>query len=216
LKQHSPAAKTIRLRGPAGAIQAIQEGPSERDPLGIALLCHPHPLHDGTMNNKVVHTLARAFVSLGCVAIRFNFRGVGDSEGSFADGIGEVADTVAVAEWARLQWPDLPFYLGGFSFGAMVAFKASEQLLPDGLVTVAPPVARIDAATSQPGCRWLVVQGDADEIVDADEVIEWLNSLEPGPELKMMGGAEHFFHGRLIELRDNIIEFFRPDFAIEQ
>ena len=70
------------------------------------------------MNNKVVHTLARAFVSLGCVAIRFNFRGVGDSEGSFADGIGEVADTVAVAEWARLQWPNLPFYLGGFSFGA--------------------------------------------------------------------------------------------------
>jgi len=179
------------------------------------MLCHPHPLYGGTMNNKVVHTLARSFLRLGCVAIRFNFRGVGDSEGSYGEGSGEIEDALTVAGWARLQWPELRLYLGGFSFGSMVALRAASQLLPDGLVTVAPPVRKSAGRIDQPECRWLVVQGDEDELVDAEEVAEWLKSLAPGPELRMINGAEHFFHGRLNELRDSVVEFFQPEFSSE-
>ena len=167
------------------------------------------------MDNKVVHTLARSFRDLGCVAIRFNFRGVGDSEGSYGDGIGETEDALAVAAWARLQWPELRLYLGGFSFGAVVALKVTPRLLANGLVTVAPPVATIAGGIDQPRCPWLVVQGDKDDVVDAEEVVEWLNSLEPGPDLRIMSGAEHYFHGRLTELRNNVVEFFRPEISSE-
>ncbi len=165
------------------------------------------------MDNKVVHTLARSFLSLECVAVRFNFRGVGDSVGSYGDGVGETEDAVAVAAWARLQWPELRLYLGGFSFGALVALRATPQLSADGLVTVALPVAKIAGRIDQPRCPWLVVQGDADDVVDADEVVEWLNTLEPGPELRIMSDAEHFFHGRLNALRHNVVEFCRPEIS---
>ncbi len=181
-----------------------------RNSAGVALLCHPHPLHGGTMDNKVVRTLARSFLSLRCVAVRFNFRGVGESAGSYGDGVGETEDALAVAAWARLQWPELRLYLGGFSFGALVALKVAPQLVTAGLVTVAPPVASIAGRIDQPRCPWLIVQGDTDDVVDADAVVEWLNSLEPGPNLRIMSGAEHFFHGRLIELRNMVIEFFQP------
>ncbi len=167
------------------------------------------------MDNKVVYTLARSFLNLGCVAIRFNFRGVGDSEGSYAEGVGETEDALAVAAWARRQWPELRLYLGGFSFGALVALRVTPQLPADGLVTVAPPVAGIAGGIDQPRCPWLVVQGDKDEVVDADEVVAWLNSLEPGPDLRIMSGAEHFFHGRLSELRNHVVEFFQPEISSE-
>jgi alpha/beta superfamily hydrolase len=168
------------------------------------------------MENKVVHTLARSFLNLGCVSIRFNFRGVGDSAGSYGEGIGEIADAIAVGEWMRSEWPDKPFFLGGFSFGAAVALGASGALDPDGLVTVAPPTSRLPLDYERPDCPWLVVQGDADDVVATDDVIEWLNALEPGPELKILEGAGHFFHGRLIELRDSVVEFFQPAFAAVQ
>ena len=159
------------------------------------------------MDNKVVHTLARGFLAAGVIAVRFNFRGVGDSEGTYGDGEGEQGDALAVAAWMRDRWPELPLYLGGFSFGAMVALTAAARLAPDVLVTVAPPVHRIDALAEQPSCPWLVIQGDEDEIVDVEDVIAWLNALEPGPELRLMSGVNHFFHGRLTELRDNVTEF---------
>ncbi len=207
--------ETLLLRGPAGAVEGLQESPADREPRGVAVLCHPHPLHGGTLDNKVIYTLARSFLQLGCVAVRFNFRGVGGSEGSFSDGIGEAEDTEVVAEWARLQWPDLNIYLGGFSFGAMVAVTVTAKIDPDGLVTVAPPVERLSSGISQPQCPWLVLQGDEDEVVDADAVVNWLNELEPGPELRVMRGAEHFFHGRLMELRENVIEFFQPQISVD-
>ena len=167
------------------------------------------------MDNKVVYTLARSFLTLGCAVIRFNYRGVGASEGSYGDGIGEAEDADAVATWIQQQWPDIPLFLGGFSFGAMVVLTANQDLSPDGLVTVAPPVAHLPADISQPGCPWLVMQGNEDEIVDADAVIDWLNSMEPGPELRVMSGADHFLHGGLIELGDNVIEFFKPQLSVE-
>jgi len=183
MTSRAPAENRLSLRGPVGNIQGIEESPAGRDPAAIALLCHPHPLHGGTMDNKVVHSLARSFLHLGCAAVRFNYRGVGESEGSYADGAGETDDAIAVAEWMRAKWPDHRFYLGGFSFGAMVSLLASGSLFPDGLVTVALPTARVPNDQSQPACPWLMLQGDNDDVVDADEVVAWLNGLAPGPEL---------------------------------
>ncbi len=204
------------VRGLAGDIQAIGEFPADTEPTAIALLCHSHPLHGGTMENKVVHTLARSFLCLGCAAVRFNFRGVGDSEGSYGDGLGETEDSIAIAKWMRNKWPGSRVFLGGFSFSAAVALLASRTLQSEDLVTVAPLPARVPPVFTQPSCPWLVVQGNEDEVADPDEIVEWLNSLEPGPKLRIFDGAEHFFHGKLIKLRDSVIEFFQPEFAVEQ
>lgn len=171
------------------------------------MVLHPHPLHRGTMDNKVVHALARGFLAVGAVAVRFNFRGVGRSEGARGAGKGEQDDAVAVATWVRERWPDQPLGLAGFSFGAMVALQAFGRIAPDVLVTVAPPVQRLGAFSEQPDSPWLVIQGDEDEVVSAESVIAWLNGLAPGPELTLMSGVDHFFHGRLTEVRDLVAAF---------
>lgn len=200
---------TIEVPGPVGVLEGIVETPAVQSPVGMALFCHPHPLYHGTMHNKVVHTLARSILELGGIAVRFNFRGVGESAGSFDAGEGEQDDAVSVAEWMRERWPGLPLYLGGFSFGAMVSLRAVSRILPAGLITVALPVERTTSTIEQPRCLWLIVQGGSDEIVDTDAVIEWLNMLDPGPEIRVMEGADHFFHGRLVELRRSVVEFLR-------
>ena len=197
----------IEVAGPAGRLEGLVEVPETVTTSGVGLLLHPHPLHQGTMDNKVVHALARGFLAAGLVAVRFNFRGVGDSQGSHGQGEGEQEDAVAVANWARERWPGQPVCLGGFSFGAMVAVNAFTRIAPELLVTVALPVKKIGALTQQPCVPWLVIQGDEDEIVDAEEVIAWLNGMDPGPELTLMNGVDHFFHGRLTELRDRVAEF---------
>ena len=197
----------IDVAGPAGRLEGLVEVPENVTTSGVGLLLHPHPLHQGTMDNKVVHALARGFLAAGLVAVRFNFRGVGDSQGSHGHGEGEHEDAVAVANWARERWPGQPVCLGGFSFGAMVAVNAFTRIAPELLVTVALPVKKIGTLTQQPRVPWLVIQGDEDEIVDAEEVIAWLNGMDPGPELTLMNGVDHFFHGRLTELRDRVAEF---------
>ncbi len=187
------------IEGPAGRIEALVSEPESAP--AVAVLCHPHPQHGGTMNNKVVHTLARTLAGTGFATIRFNFRGVGESEGSYADGRGEVDDARAIIDHARQHWPGLPVWLGGFSFGAMVAIVAAAQQDIAGLVSVAPPVDRMDIAEIvQPRCRWLILIGDEDELVDVDTVVEWVNRLDPGPQLRVLEGVDHFFHGRLIQL----------------
>jgi alpha/beta superfamily hydrolase len=191
-------------------LEALLERPASRESNAMALLCHPHPLHHGTMQNKIVHALARAFLALRMIAVRFNFRGVGDSEGSYGAGEGEREDAVAMGQWMRQRWPELTLYLGGFSFGAAVAAGAALRLAPAGLVTVALPVERLSGNVGQPRCPWLIIQGDQDEVVTVDTVITWLNSAQPGPELRMLVGADHFFHGRLAELRESVVEFFGP------
>ncbi len=202
-----PASEALEVPGPAGRLEALLEAPAIETPSGLGLLLHPHPLHQGTMGNKVVHTLARSFLATGNIAVRFNFRGVGRSEGSHGGGEGEQDDAVAMVAWMRREWPGLPLYLGGFSFGAMVALAAVDRIAPAALVTVAPPVQRMADLAVRPACPWLVVQGDEDKIVDANEVIDWLNTLDPGAEFKVMTGVDHFFHGRLNELRDTVVEF---------
>lgn len=205
-----PRRENLLIAGPAGALEAILETPTVATPTpaAVALICHPHPLHGGTMDNKVVTTLARSFLAHGALALRFNFRGVGASAGVFDNGIGELDDAAAAAAHLRDRWPDAPFFLGGFSFGAAVAAQAAETLEPAALVTVALPIERLGAPSFiQPAAPWLLVHGSGDALIDVDALIDWLNELAPGPELDVVDGADHFFHGKLVELRSCVDAF---------
>lgn len=205
--------KKASIDGPAGRIEALVSEPESAP--AVAVLCHPHPQHGGTMNNKVVHTLARTLAGRGFATIRFNFRGVGESEGSYADGRGEMEDARAIIDHARQHWPGLPVWLGGFSFGAMVAIVAAADQDIAGLVSVAPPVDRLDIAEiAQPRCRWLILIGDEDELVDVDTVVEWVNQLDPGPQLRVLEGVDHFFHGRLTQLGECVLAWMDEEAAI--
>ena len=198
----------LSLPGPVGQLEAILELPADGEVRALAVVCHPHPQHGGTMHNKVAHTLARSFLRLGFAALRFNFRGTEGSQGQYDDGVGELDDAVAAINWMRQRYPDRPVWLGGFSFGAAIAIRAATIVEVDGLVSVAPAVYRFAGnLDKQPDCPWLVIQGDMDELVAVDETIEWVNGLEPGPDLLVMAGAEHFFHGRLNDLRSAVTDF---------
>jgi alpha/beta superfamily hydrolase len=181
--------------------------------VATAVICHPHPLQSGTMTNKVVTTLSRAFTRLGADAVRFNFRGVGASEGSYADGDGERDDALAVVAWCRARWPDRRLYLGGFSFGGAVAAAIAARAAPAGLVTVAPAVDRLRSGFVAPSCPWLLVHGDADDVVPPKPVLEWAQTLATPPRLVVLPGVGHFFHGRLPDLIAAVTEFFAADFA---
>lgn len=200
------------LPGPAGEIEAAVDSASPA-PVAIAVLCHPHPLQQGTMQNKVVTTLARAFVRLGATAVRFNFRGVGGSAGVHANGVGERDDALAAVRWARERWPGLPLYLGGFSFGAAVALGVTATVEPRGLVTVAPPIDRLPSSFAAPLCPWLLVHGAADDVVPAAPVVAWAKALPAPPELVVLDGVGHFFHGQLRALEDAVTRFFAADFG---
>ena len=204
----APKTESLFIDGPVGRLEAIFEWPAEGDITGTVVVCHPHPQHGGTMHNKVAHTLARSFVGLDFAALRFNFRGTESSAGSYDEGQGELDDALAALEWMRQQYPGLPLWLAGFSFGAAIAVRAAVAVSVDGLISVAPAVYRFAAGLEgQPQCPWLVVQGDADELVAVDETIEWVNGLEPGPELLVLPDVEHFFHGNLVVLREAVAEF---------
>lgn len=203
-----PTRENLFIEGPVGRLEAIVETPAGDSLAGAAVVCHPHPQHGGTMHNKVAHTLARAFNDCGLAAVRFNYRGTEASDGEYDDGIGEVADALAVVEWTRSRFDVPTLWLGGFSFGAAMAIRGSFDAQPDGLVSIAPAVARFaNELPSQPACPWLIVHGDRDELVPVDETVDWVDSLAPGPELLVMADADHFFHGRLVELREHIVEF---------
>ena len=129
------------IEGPAGALEIAQNIP-EHAPRGIALVAHPHPLQGGTLDNKVAQTLAKTFFALGYAAIRFNFRGVGQSQGTFDDGVGETADAIAALEHARAKFGDVPIVLAGFSFGTYVQTKVAQSVAAERLVLVGPAVGR--------------------------------------------------------------------------
>ncbi|MBU3673039.1 MAG: alpha/beta hydrolase [Sinobacteraceae bacterium] len=200
------------IAGPAGQLELLVDPPREAGaPRALAVCCHPHPLFGGSLTNKVVHTLARACCAAGAVAVRFNFRGVGASEGAHDEGRGELDDLRRVLQWARTEWPELPLWLGGFSFGAWIALQAHAQLSPDRLITIAPPVGRWDfSAVRSPACPWLCIQGDRDELVDAVAVATWVKALNPSVQLVRLAEADHFFHARLHELSDVLAEFLAP------
>jgi uncharacterized protein len=209
MTSRSAALEQLSIAGPAGSLQAIAEDPLVPAP-NYAVLCHPHPLFGGTMENKVVTTLARALHATGTPTLRFNFRGVGASEGAFDGGMGETDDAAAVASYGAMRWPGRQLVLAGFSFGAFVALRLAQQRELARLITVAPPVERFDfSSLAAPACPWLVVQGDADDVVDPHRVLAWAQALEPAPRLLVMPGVGHFFHGHLSVLRDAVVDAIR-------
>ena len=210
MESNRPAASVLRasLVGPAGGIEALIETPGAASPKAFGVICHPHSLFGGTLQNKVVHTLARSFQELGAPTIRFNFRGVGGSSGSFADGIGETEDALAVVAEGKRRWPGAHVWLAGFSFGGAVAVRAAARASARLLVTVAPAVRLIDVSDSKvPDCPWLIVQGDVDELVEPAAVLQWAAELAPAPTVKVLPGVGHFFHGKLTELTSLVVDF---------
>jgi alpha/beta superfamily hydrolase len=203
-----PKSESFFIDGPAGALEALLESPEEGEPAGAAVICHPHPEHGGTMQNKVAHTLARAFVAKGFSALRFNFRGVSQSAGSFDEGEGEFQDALSAVQAIRERMGDSNLWLAGFSFGAAIAVRAAAESGADGLVSIAPAISRVSTLpTRQPECPWLIIQGDQDDLVALSETMAWVNSLEPGPELEVFPGTDHFFHGKLVDLRKAVEAF---------
>jgi alpha/beta superfamily hydrolase len=209
-----PVAESVTLAGAAGTLEAVLETPAGvTAPAACMVICHPHPLHGGTMHNKVVTTLARTAHELGVPTLRFNFRGVGASEGAFDDARGEVDDALAAVAWARQRWPGAALWLGGFSFGGVVALRASTTRgvgKLDALVTVAPALGRYYGAAREiatPTCPWLIVQGDADDVVDPAIISGWVPELAPPPQLAVLPGVGHFFHGQLPALQQQVASF---------
>ncbi len=198
--------------GPAGKLEIVVAMPNNGIALqAIAIVCHPHPLHAGTMDNKVVCYMARTLNSLGIGTVRFNFRGVGQSTGDYDEGHGETQDTLAVAAWIKRHYPESPLWLTGFSFGAYIALRTASLTNPAQLITVAPPVNFFDFnAIATPTCPWLLVQGTHDEIVPHDEVFAWAKTLSPRPGFVSMPNVDHFFHGRLNNLHNVLLTALAP------
>lgn len=214
----------IRLQGAAGGIAALRDaaaaGAARR---GVAVIAHPHPLFGGTMDNKVVTTLAKAFADAGIAAFRFNFRGIGATAGVHDEGRGEADDMVRVIEHARGELPGLPLYLAGFSFGGAVTVRASERVEFALAILVAPGFRRIhahgmgeapdpaDAALGSPGrhttTNTLVIHGDLDETVPLADSLAWAAVREV--PVAVVPGGEHFFHRKLHVLREIAGRFAR-------
>lgn len=184
--------------GPAGHLECLVDEPTT--PVrGVAVLCHPHPVHGGTMQNKVIQTLARAFVQLGYRAVRFNFRGVGDSQGHWDHGAGEVDDAMAVV--GAFRDPALPLALGGFSFGGYVASQVCARLSTSApierLVLVGPATSTFEVAKVPEDT--LVVHGEADDVVPLAATLDW--ARPQSLPVVVLPGVGHFFHGQLTRLR---------------
>ncbi|MBX3645452.1 MAG: alpha/beta hydrolase [Rubrivivax sp.] len=191
------------VAGPAGALECAVDAPGGAS-RGVAVVCHPHPQHGGTMDNKVVQTLARAYTQLGCTAVRFNFRGVGASQGSWAGGPGEIEDALAVV--AALRAPGQPLWLAGFSFGAYVVSHVATQLAAaaagaERLVLVGPAASRFDMPPVP--ADTLVLHGEADDVVPLAAVFDW--ARPQSLPVTVIPGAGHFFHGQLPLLKSLVV-----------
>jgi alpha/beta superfamily hydrolase len=205
-----PSSEPATIPGPAGTLEAIVDTPPGTDGTRAAVICHPHPMYGGTLTNKVVHMLARSCNELGVPSVRFNFRGVGASTGRFDEGEGETEDALAALDWVATRWPGASLWLGGFSFGGAIAIRAAAARDVRRLVTVAPAIQRVPIGSSAlPRCPWLIVQGDNDELVDAGEIERWAGALAVRPQLALLRGVDHFFHGRLNELRSVVLDWLR-------
>ena len=197
-----PVLKSI-IAGNAGAIEAASQSPDD-SPRAVAVVAHPHPLFGGSMDNKVVTSLARAFVECRAATWRFNFRGVGGSEGGHDEGRGETDDMLKVIEHARAQFPHLPLWLAGFSFGGAVTLAASITAAPEELILVAPSFKRLaiwsgTSALSRVPESTLIIHGESDDTVPLADSLEWARPREV--PVIVVPGADHFFHQRLHMIR---------------
>ena len=195
--------QSFSTTGTAGHLEGVAHVPAGVAQ-AIAVVCHPLPTMGGTMDNKVAVTLAKTFAELGCVALRFNFRGVGASEGEFTGGDGEAEDVLAVTEFAQEQFGELPLILSGFSFGGYVAARAAQKLRPRHLILAAPAVGRF--AMPPVAQDTLVIHGEHDDVVPLADALEWARPQHL--PIVVLPEAEHYFHGRLTQLRDIIKQHF--------
>ena len=195
----------LRIKGPAGAIETVIEEPAG-EPRGLALVAHPHPLRGGSLDNKVAWTLARAAMSCGLVAIRPNFRGVGDSEGEFDHGVGETEDLLAVARAVEAHYGSLPWTLLGFSFGAYVQQRVAKRLHAQRLIMVGPAVSMYEFEPTQIPAT--IIHGDQDEVIPFAAARDYAQAH--AIPLIVVEGCGHFFHGRLRELQDHVERLCHP------
>ncbi|GGI89006.1 alpha/beta hydrolase [Legionella impletisoli] len=194
--------------GTAGEIEGILSVPNDVRFDFVAILGHPHSLQGGSMNNKVVTTMSRAFKELCIPSIRFNFRGVGQTDGEYDAGIGESEDMLAITDYWQKAMPEAKFIFAGFSFGSYVVYRVAAQHEHELLITVAPPVHHYDYEAFQHSpSPWIILQGDEDEVVPKDFVLKFAEELSlPVLEFPKTG---HFFHGRLVELKARLIDEIR-------
>ncbi len=188
--------KRTTIPGPAGALEIALNIP-EASPRGIALVAHPHPQQGGTLDNKVVQTLAKTFVALGYAAVRFNFRGAGASEGEFDHGAGETDDALAALAFAKREFGELPVVLAGFSFGSFVQTRVAKTLTPERMVLVGPAVGRFAVDTVRDDT--IVIHGEQDDVVALADVLAWARPQQL--PIIVFPGCGHFFHGRLPQLQ---------------
>jgi alpha/beta superfamily hydrolase len=206
----NPMTRTLSLQGQAGHIEALLDEPAEGPVQGTAVIAHPHPLFGGTMQNKVVQTLSRAFVQSGWRAVRFNFRGVGASEGTYNEGLGEAADMCRVIAQVA---PEGPLALAGFSFGAFVTSHVvqalGDQRPPQRLVLVGTAASRFEVAPVAPDLheRCLVLHGEQDDTVPLVSVMDW--ARPQSLPITVIPGCEHFFHGQLPLLKSLVVRHLR-------
>lgn len=214
----SPIEQKTSIPGPVGALEmrisSIANPVGAEHVLDVGIVCHPHPQYQGTMDNKVVTTITRAWQGLGFATVRFNFRGVGASEGHYGNGVGEIEDCLAVFAWVRKVYPEARIWLAGFSFGAMVSTKVASLQPTHALISIAPAVQHFDFLEFRmPGCPWLIVQGEQDEVVPYEAVKTWFHQLKTQlnkadtAKLVTFSDASHFFHGQLNELKAIIQQF---------
>jgi alpha/beta superfamily hydrolase len=194
----------LSIAGPSGALELALNLP-EQAPRGIALVTHPHPLQGGTMDNKVVQTLAKTFVGLGYASVRFNFRGVAGSAGVFDDGGGETDDALAALAHARTAYGELPVVLAGFSFGTFIQTRVAQQVTAERMVLIAPAVARF--RTGEVPADTVVIHGEEDDVVVLADVFAWARPQQL--PIVVFPGCGHFFHGRLPQLTRVIAGMWR-------
>jgi alpha/beta superfamily hydrolase len=194
------------LDGPGGKLETITDVATRNGARrGVAVVCHPQPEQGGTMHNKVVTMAERALRESGLDTLRFNVRGTGNSTGTHDGGPGESDDLVAVADWVRKVRPNDVLWLAGFSFGAWITLRNAVRLQAKALISIAPPIGlRPLDGVPLPTCPWLLIQGEADEIVDPQAVFDWVAALKQPPELIRMPDTGHFFHRRMMDLRGAI------------
>lgn len=207
----------VLIDGPSGFLEGLLDCPSDRavESPFVSVCCHPHPQHGGAMTNKVIYTASRSLASLGMVSLRFNFRGVGKSAGSYADGVGEQDDLIAAVNWMKERYPNKRLVLAGFSFGAYISAMQATALGCDALISIAPPIGRIEfTGFKEPQTPWIVIQGEQDELVDYQLVKRWVSERKHLPNIHSMPDASHFFHGRLVQLREVITEFCLSNLSV--
>ena len=196
------------IDGPAGDLEIVVNAP-EHAPRGIALVAHPHPLQGGTLDNKVAQTLAKTFFALGYASVRFNFRGVGRSAGSFDDGPGETDDALAALAYAKSRGDamrDLPVVLAGFSFGTFVQTRVAKTIAAERLVMVGPAIGRLQGESVP--ADTIVIHGEEDDVVPLGAVLAWARPQEL--PVVVFPGCGHFFHGRLPQLQRVVTGMWHP------